>query len=90
MMIQDIHDIIKNNNNLIREFYSDTYFDVSFDHEECCIFIYTKYKRSPGKKHEEKIRRIFNAKDVVYIEGMPASGKDKYDDMKPFWSVKLW
>ena len=85
--IENILKIMKKNKKLIRKHYNGYNFDVAEDDGNLSIFINTKYKKLPSKERAEEIRRLFNAREVMYIEGDGWNGI--YWENPPFWSIQL-
>ena len=90
MMIEDITDIIEKNREKLNLKWSNIYYSVNRDEDTETekptleLFIETKYKKLPSKKKEEEIRKLFNARDVMFVD-IPDN-----EDNSSFWSVRLY
>jgi len=84
MEIEEIQDLIRENRDIIKPYYSGNNFEVADEEPE--VFITTKYKRD-NKKVREKIRKLFKARDVMYVEEMEPRCKECGTSHPPFWSI---
>jgi hypothetical protein len=93
--ILEIIRICEKNKDLLRPFFSDYGLDVVWDKDfnnnlsQVTVFISTKYKRGT-KKQLAKIKKIFCARDVMFIEGDTKYCKKCWNICPNFWSIKLF
>ena len=79
MEIEEIIKLIKKNNDILNRKYPLN-FEVDVSDDELWIFIHTLFKKLPKKEYLNKLKRIFKAKDVMFIK----DGSEPY-----FWSIRL-
>jgi len=88
MDLDKIFEIIEDNPKLFNLYYNGLDFEAHTEEngDETNIYIKTKSKRDNSKKRAE-MKRLFKAKEVMYIEEMEPECTKCGDYHPPFWAI---